>query len=468
MKVAGTTLVVVLFLSTGLVALGWVCILRLFPGDERPVKNRWLAGLGIKGLAVPLILWGLLNVGLSDYLQPLMPSVQAAQIHGIPWGPSFLLVMTAGVFVVASYWVALVLGWAIFSAHRTLEGEFRRDFRSLCLTSLVVMLVPAAVLFWLGGWYVAGLAVSALLLPIASYAPDLVLPRVMPPSYARATARMKFGKYPEAEQEIIHELEKRQDDFDGWLMLAELYARHFRDIGEAEHTILDICEQPRVTASQAAIALHKLADWQLELADDPEAARRTLGVICHRFAGSHLARMAQTRINQLPGSAEELREQRTTKSVPLPVLGDQLDEPDAPAISGPAARDAAKLANQLSEKLKANPDDIATREKFARVLAELLGKPDPAIEQLGLLLDMAEPPDAKRAEWMSLIAAWHLRYRKDKEAGRKALEALVRRFPESPQAFAAKQRLSLMDLDEKIRKATAANPVPPPRPRVVL
>ena len=41
--------------------------------------------------------------------------------------------------------------------------------------------------------------------------------------------------------------------------------------------MLEICGQPNVTQSDISVALHKLADWQLDIGDDPGAARRAEG-----------------------------------------------------------------------------------------------------------------------------------------------------------------------------------------------
>src|SRR5205807_1274110 len=152
--------------------------------------------------------------------------------------------------------------------------------------------------------------------PIAGYAPNILKTKKLPPMYARAVAKMKFGKYSEAEWEIIRELEKCEDDFEGWLMLADLYATQFRDLTEAEQTVLEICDQPRTTPSQVSIALHRLADWHLKLAKDPEAARRALQMICDRLPGTHLAKMAMLRMNQLPLNAAELRVQEMHEPIP--------------------------------------------------------------------------------------------------------------------------------------------------------
>src|SRR6185436_13785949 len=143
--------------------------------------------------------------------------------------------------------------------------------------------LPALGIAILGGFPVMGLAIAFILGPIAGYTPKILRARKTPPLYSRAIARMKFGKYKEAEWEIIRELEKAQDDFDGWMMLADLYAKNFGDLAEAERTVLEICDHPRTTPSQLSIALHRLSEWQLNVANNPFAARRALQIICERL-----------------------------------------------------------------------------------------------------------------------------------------------------------------------------------------
>ena len=134
------------------------------------------------------------------------------------------------------------------------------------------MVVPALLIVWFGGWPLLGLAGIALLAPMAGYGAEVLHGTKAPPMYARAVARMKFGKYSEAEREIIRELERCEDDFEGWMMLADLYANHFNDLPEAEQTILEICDQP---ADHAAAALHRPAPaGQLALATGRGPARR--------------------------------------------------------------------------------------------------------------------------------------------------------------------------------------------------
>jgi hypothetical protein len=411
---------------------------------QAPLRRSLLLWSG-KGLLVPFAIWALINFGLSWNLQPFMPQVQVAQNNGSDWFPAYLRVIAVGLFVISSYWTAVTLGWTLVEASTGTEGETREQFKALCLTCFIGMLVPALALVFFGGWAMLGLAGIALLAPMAGYGSTILHGRKTPPVYARAVARMKFGKYSEAEWEIIRELEKCQDDFEGWMMLADLYANHFNDLPEAEQSILEICDQPKTTSSQLAIALHRLADWHLQRAGDPEAARRALQMICNRLPGTHLAHMAQLRINQLPISAADLRQQQSAVPIPLPALSDNTSAAPPAPESEQERHKAAEDANTCVEILKADPNNVPARERLARLFAEHLDKPDLGIEQVTLLLELPDQPDTRRAEWLGIIAAWQIKYRQDADAGRKTLERLLREFPHTPQAFAARRRLQLLD-----------------------
>jgi len=447
MRPAVEFLLTLFLLSTASVTAAWVLTYGLTPERRRPRLLRPLLLWSGKGLLVPLIIWTLMNLGLSWNLQPFMPQIQAARNNGDPWVPEYLRIVAVGLFVISSFWTTVTLAWALLDAGVRAEGEARAYFKALCLTCFIAMAVPALVIVWFGGWSMLGLAGIALLAPMAGYGASVLHTRQMPPIYARAIARMKFGKYTEAEWEIIRELEKCEDDFDGWMMLADLYANQFNDLAEAEQSILEICNQPKTTPSQLAVALHRLANWHLHRAGDPAAARRTLQMICDRLPGTHLAHMAQLRINQLPASAAELRQQQSAALIPLPALSDAIDEAPPAPETGKERHQAAEAANACVETLKHDPNNVPARERLARLFAEQLDQPDHGIEQVTLLLDLPDQPDARRAEWLGLIAAWHIRYRHDPAAGRKTLERLLREFPHSPQAFAARRRLQLLDAD---------------------
>jgi len=432
-----------------LVAITAHQIYRFAPEHEggKAVRAEW--PWFAKGCALPALVWMLMNVGLSFQLQPFMPSVQHARNAGGPWVGTFLAVVGTGWLLIASYWSAVTVSWLLVRMARALEDAARTEFRALCLTCLAGAALPALWLIWLGGWHTVGFGALLVGLPIAGYGKNIVRRPPRRPMYARAIARMKFGKYTEAEWEIIRQLEHAETDFDGWLMLAELYANQFRDLSEAEQIILEICDQPQATPSEISVALHKLADWQLAVGNDPEAAARTLECIKSRLPNTHLARMAELRRAQLPRNREELQAQRQPRHIPLPASN---EAPDT-AIALPTPEQATARLEQLRQQLTRDPNNPADREQFARLLAEPLGQAAAALEQLELLVALPDQPDAKRAQWLSLMADWQWRLLQDEAAARETWERIIRDFTATPQAFAAQRRISLLKAEAAARKA---------------
>jgi tetratricopeptide (TPR) repeat protein len=135
--------------------------------------------------------------------------------------------------------------------------------------------------------------------------------------------------------------------------------------------------------------------------------------------------------------------------IPLPALGDALDDQPPLEHSRQALERAAETARGYVQRLEADPNDTAVREKLARLMAERLNQPENAIEQLQLLLEVPEQPEAKHAEWLSLIAAWQIKHLEDPEQGRITLERLIRQYPKTPQSIAARRRIQLMDRELK-------------------
>ena len=411
------------------------------------------------GLAIPFLGWLFLNCGVLRELPPLIPAIAMAKAGGGSWGELFFSLPAPGLLVIGSYWAAV--SFVQMSAVIGVHAEPRSEWTVIAVGLSVFLAPPAVWLGWRGGWPWMGVALLVWLLPVAHCTVDLACKPPAKPFYARAIARLKLGKYEEAEREVIHELEKSEQDFEGWMMLADMYANHFGDLAEADRTVSAVCGQPDVTPLQISLAFHRLADWHLKVGGDPLAAARALDQICSRLPGSHFAKMASLRRQQLPKSRPELLEQQTPRKVRLPALTGDLDE----QVSGPGTQltraDSLRLVDECVERLRRNPNEAASREKLATLLAEELGKTDLGIEQLDLLLGTAGHADGKRAEWLGRQAAWHLRYRKDRGAAKAVLERLIREHPQSAQAFAAQRWLNLLAMEDRAQTALPAGNVPP-------
>lgn len=425
--------------------------------DEEPeFGHRQFVQWMVKGMFLPILVWMLLNSGWIPGWPPLLHSVAFAA-PGAAMTKAKAIAFLHITFLIGSYWTVASLAWIAGTAAQKISAEDRADMLVQGGIWGFFCFPCAAWIGYVGGWNGAGLALILCLLPVA----HALLPgarwRPPEPAYSVAEGKIKMGKYQEAELEVIQQLEKKEDDFQGWLMLAEIYAVHYHDMASADATIRELCAQPNVNISNYADALHKLADWHLRIGQDPAEARLALECICARLPGTHLERMARQRIAQLPRSREELIKNSQGRTIALPHAA-QRDGTGADAAKEPDMNRerAAKMATQLVEELKRNPNNAEAREQFARVLAERLSKPHAALEQLQLLLDMDAFSEDHRARWLLLSATWHLGYTRNFDEAKRTLELLLSQYPQSRSAFEAQRRLNLLTMEMRFRKARQA------------
>ena len=414
-----------------------------------PLEEWWLFRRWVwTGLLVPLVLWVFGNTGLL--LPPVWPTVVPMSAGLGKWEKSCGDLLIGSAFLISSYWAGITFLWLLGRAFA--RAARRRDFFILCGAWSVLLVPLALVIVFVGGWGAFGVGLMLVLLPLVHGTLNLKPEVQLRPSYSRALAKINFGKYDEAEREVIAELEACEEDFDGWMMLAELYATHFDDLPGADRTVRDLCGQETTTPVQVSIALQRLADWHLKIGHDPVRARQALEEICARAPGTHLDKMARQRLRQLPATREELRKREEGVPLHLPPV----DEMELPAPQILPRAQAAAAANESVAALVKNPDDATAREKFAHLLAESLGDAPTAIEQLELLLAMPGQPAPRRGEWLLTKAAWLARYRDDLETARLVYREVMRDFPDTAQAFAAQRRLNFIELQAQSRRRFAA------------
>jgi tetratricopeptide (TPR) repeat protein len=437
-----------LFLCSISLAAGVVALAFHYWGEleETEENDLWLRRWVIRGMVVPIACWMLFASGLFSGFYSLMPELD--NLKGWAWVRRYETVCALGTAAIATYWgAATLLAMLVVMAFAVRN---RRDF-NLTVTIWSVILLPIAVFFvFLLGWGMAGVVGMLWMFPVFNSCSNLSM-RKRPPEYGRAIANMQFGNYKAAEQSVLEQLELNQTDFDGWIMLAELYALHFNDLPAADRTIHEICDEPKATVSQIAVALHKMADWYLKVGQDPVAARRSLEEISRRLPRTHLDRMARVRANQLPRTKAEYLKQQEVKRVRLPQISDGIDNASSQAPTQAEREIAAAQANQLVEKLKLNPNDIAAREKLAQLLAEQLSKAPMALEQMELLLALPGIERHKTAEWLNRMAVWQIRFQHDETAAEALLERVTRLCPDSKEAFTAQRRLNLMRRESQAR-----------------
>ena len=412
-------------------------------------SRRWFMSWVFRGVVVPMGVWIYLNLGQTPMMPPLLRQIEVMR-SATNWGEALAAQACMGLMVLMILWSAITFAW--FVAGMLSAARNDDDILMVGIVWSPAVLPVCVGLFFTFGWAGVVLGAALGLGAFAQYALTVIDTRLPEPRYGGAIGKLKMGKYAEAEMSIVTELEKCETHFEGWLLLAEIYALHFHDLAEAERTIHELCQQPETGLSEISIALHRLADWQLKLRNDTEAAQRTLQDICTRMPGTHLDKMARHRINQLAGGNPGYDEQHQPRVVAMPKTALPLNA-TADHLATAAERELAqRAADACIEKLQQDPKDHAAREKLARIFAEELRQVDLALEQMELLLEMPEQPPGKTEEWLSLLAHWLIRYRNDREQGMKLLRRIIEEFPRSPQAFEAQRRVSLMEMEERARR----------------
>lgn len=409
-----------------------------------------------QGFALPCAFWVVLNSGWLLDFPPVVPDLVR------PAGSIFqgvLKVSAIGLATVGSVWLAASYLWFASSILIRSPEQNRAELRSRCIWDGVLLLPPAIALGYWMGWPGVAFAALLFLIPFTHDTLPLIQWTPKPASYSRAMGEMRFGRYDQAEMAVIEQLEVNEEDFEGWMMLAELYAAHFGDLTSADETIRELCDQPTTSISECAVALHRLADWHLKIGKNPVAARDALEGICLKYPGTHLDRMARQRIDQLPATREDFLRQQAGRRIPLhprphPSAAAASASPSPEAVVPEVSdADARTQDETFVRQLELDPNDVEARERYARALAGRPGRHESELEQLRSLLDAPGQPEEKRLQWLQRAADIELRHNRNFSAAKVLLEELIHENPRSPLAFPAQRQLSLLTLEMKIRKS---------------
>lgn len=428
-----------LFLLSIFMAIGFAAGIYTYwqqVDDTKEGRTHYISW-AIRGIGGPVLVWMVFNANLLSKCPSFFPTLDRTKTFS-HWLSLYQGIVGLGIFIITTYWAAVTCTELLFLIHR--ETKQKSDFNGVFNFWILIFLPITVISIYCGGWAFLGAICSLWFITVIHFTVPLVHPFVPAPSYTKAIVKIFAGKYEDAENEVIHELEKHENDFDGWLMLADLYATHFGDLPAADRTIHEMCQDPSVTVSQISVALNHLADWYLKIGHDPESAHRALEEICRRLPNTHLEHMARLRLKSIPRSKQELLDHEKVPTVKMPTLvkiSDSENDVLPPDL-------AAAQANQYTEKLKRNPNDIPSRVALAKLLAEQLGKVDLALEQMELLLDMPQKTEKQAASWLNLMAEWQMRFHHDAKAAQKLWERLLGDYPNTVEAFTAQRRLAFL------------------------
>jgi tetratricopeptide (TPR) repeat protein len=275
------------------------------------------------------------------------------------------------------------------------------------------------------------------------------------PLYSAAVSKRKFGKFSEAIAEIWKQLEKFPNDFQGQMMLAEIQAENLHDLPTAEITIQRLCNQPGHSPASIAGALSWLADSQLKLSQNRDAARQTLERILELLPDSEFSALAAQRIAHL-GSTEHLVSAHDRKKFIVTEGVQNLGLLDPKFHPKPEDPDAAKQAGELVQHLHSHPLDTDAREQLALIYAEHYQRLDLAVDQLEQMISDTKQPAKRVVHWLNLLADLQMRYSSDYETVRNTLQRIVDRFPNSAAENVTRNRLEHLQRELKTKQKSQA------------
>jgi len=270
------------------------------------------------------------------------------------------------------------------------------------------------------------------------------------PAYSTAQSRQKQGRYLEAIAEIRKQLDRFPTDVEGLMLLAQIQAEDLKDLHGAELTIQRLCAQPGHAPKNIAFAWYSLADWQLKIGQDREAARLALQRIVDSFPESEFALGAAQRIAHL-GSLEmilapnERRKFAVLEGVRnLGLLKDQ-------EHLKPAGIDPSQLASEYVKHLEAHPLDTEAREKLAVIYAGHYQRLDMATGQLEEMIQQPNQPARLVVHWLNLLADLQVQGGADYATVKQTLQRIIDRDPALAAAEIARHRLALLKLEMKAK-----------------
>ena len=274
------------------------------------------------------------------------------------------------------------------------------------------------------------------------------------PCYGQALAKRKRGRYEDALEAVETQLEQYPGDFDGLMLKAAIQAENLDDLPAAMTTIQETLDDPEKVRFNLPVAFNKLVDWQLTIAGDATAAKRTLEQIREVLPGTQSAQFASQRLATLDASEEseaaagdlnESYRHLAEESAAKDDFKGPLETPKAVEVD-PLQTDEAKLKTCL-RRAALHPDSINNREELAALYLGHLRQPALAIQQYEHLLTLPGTTVHQKTAWLNKVADIQLKSDETYETIRATLELIVSLDPNAAPAARAEQRIAYLRIE---------------------
>ena len=274
------------------------------------------------------------------------------------------------------------------------------------------------------------------------------------PAYGQALAKRKRGQYEDAVKAVEIQLEQYPGDFDGLMLKASIQAENLNDLPAAVETIQESLEDPDKLRFNLPVALNKMVDWQLTIAGDVAAGKRTLEQIREALPGSQAAQFASQRLSSLDASEEveaanddfnESYRNLVEESAAKDDFTGPLEIPRA-VEADPLQANEVKLQRCL-RRVALHPDSFNNREELAALYLVHMKQPALAIQQYEHLLTLPGTTIHQKTVWLNKVADIQIKSDETHESIRSTLQRIISLDPNAAPAARAEQRISYLRVE---------------------
>ena len=343
-------------------------------------------------------------------------------------------------------WV-VTLAVVAFMIHATV----RANDRGALLIVFIFLLLPGSIL--LGLWWTPAIS-DWVASPITNALTGDSRESYNKPEYGIANARRKRGQYVEAIEAVDEQLVKHPGNFDGLMLKATIQAENLGDLPAATATIQETLSDPEQLNYRLPVALNKMAEWQLAIAGDPDAARRTLQQIQTALPNSRAAQLAAQRLASLDSSEEsesdvvdfnESYQKLVEESAEKDDFTSPLELPKAIELNRQQVGEEA--LQTCLHRVEMHPDSISNREELAALYLDHTKQPAMALRQYEHLLALSGTTIHQKTAWLNKLADIQVKSGESYETIRATLERVVALDPRAAPAARAQQRISYLHIE---------------------
>ena len=343
-------------------------------------------------------------------------------------------------------WV-VTLAVVAFMIHATV----RANDRGALLIVFIFLLLPGSIL--LGLWWTPAIS-DWIASPITNALTGDSRESYNKPEYGIANARRKRGQYVEAIEAVDEQLVKHPGNFDGLMLKATIQAENLGDLAAAAATIQETLSDPEQLNYRLPVALNKMAEWQLTIAGDPDAARRTLQQIQTALPNSQPAQLAAQRLASLDSSEEsesdvvdfnESYQKLVEESAEKDDFTSPLELPKAIELNRQQVGEEA--LQTCLHRVEMHPDSISNREELAALYLDHTKQPAMALRQYEHLLALPGTTIHQKTAWLNKLADIQVKSGESYETIRATLERVVALDPRAAPAARAQQRISYLHIE---------------------